>query len=97
VGGVKEIIAIKPCGSRGHLEMHRDMLSQRRNFDKVFWTGDTVSFVQEIHSKSPESHEKTSVSCHCKRIEAISWPIGGLLRRLRRLARMGKGRGVQIS
>jgi hypothetical protein len=36
VGGVKEIIAIKPCGSRGHLEMHRDMLSQRRNFDKVF-------------------------------------------------------------
>jgi hypothetical protein len=36
MGGVKEIIAIKPCGSRGHLEMHKDMLSQRRNFDKVF-------------------------------------------------------------
>jgi hypothetical protein len=46
----------------------------------------TVSFVQEIRSESPESHEKTSVSCHCERSEAISWPIGGLLRRLRRLA-----------
>jgi hypothetical protein len=47
---------------------------------------DTVSFVQEIRSESPESHEKTSVSCHCERSEAISWPIWGLLRRLRRLA-----------
>jgi len=62
----------------------------------------TVSFVQEIRSESPESHEKTSVSCHCERSacpacheqsvversvgKAISWPIGGLLRRLRRLA-----------
>jgi hypothetical protein len=43
----------------------------------------TVSFVQEIRSESPQSHEKPSVSCHCERSEAISWPIGGLLRRLR--------------
>ncbi len=50
----------------------------------------TVSFVQEIRSELPESHEKTSISCHCERSEAISWPIGGLLRRLRRLARMGR-------
>jgi hypothetical protein len=49
------------------------------------WNG-TVSFVQEIRSESPESHEKTSVSCHCERSEAIFWPIWGLLRRLRRLA-----------
>jgi len=50
--------------------------------------GSTVSFVQEIRSESPESHEKTSVSRHCERSmgKAISWPIGGLLRRLRRLA-----------
>jgi hypothetical protein len=46
----------------------------------------TVSFVQEIRSESPESHEKPSASCHCERSEAISWPIVGLLRRLRRLA-----------
>jgi len=55
---------------------------------------DTGSLIQEIRSKLPESHEKTSVSCHCERSacpersvgKAISWPIGGLLRRLRRLA-----------
>jgi hypothetical protein len=33
-----------------------------------------------------KSHKKTSASCHCERSEAISWPIWGLLRRLRRLA-----------
>ena len=72
------------CIIRGAMSPNRDPL------------GDTVSFVQEICSESPESHEKPSVSCHCERSEAISWPIWGLLRRLRRLAmtRMGKGRGV---
>jgi hypothetical protein len=53
---------------------------------------DTVSFVQEIRSESPESHEKPSISCHCERSEAISWPIWGLLRRLRRLAMTKMGR-----
>jgi hypothetical protein len=38
------------------------------------------------------SHEKPSVSCHCERSEAISWPIWGLLRRLRRLAMTRMGR-----
>jgi len=36
---------------------------------------DAVSLIQEIRSASPESHEKTSVSCHCERSKAISWPI----------------------
>jgi hypothetical protein len=35
---------------------------------------------------------KTSASCHCERSEAISRPIRGLLRRLRRLAMTRMGR-----
>jgi hypothetical protein len=57
--------------------------------------GGTVSFVQEIRSESrPKAMKKPSASCHCERSacpersvgKAISWPIWGLLRRLRRLA-----------
>jgi len=33
-----------------------------------------------------QAMKKTSTFCHCERSEAISWPIRGLLRRLRRLA-----------
>jgi len=48
-----------------------------------------VSFVQEIRSESPENHEKPSVSCHCERSEAISWPTRDCFGGYRRLAMTG--------
>jgi hypothetical protein len=62
-----------------------------------------VSFIQEIRGKMPDfqklattSNEEPSASCHCERSEAISLQIGGLLRRLRRLAMTRIGMGGEL-